>query len=249
LRAVIFDVDGTLVQTECLKARSYAIAAQQLLELDEPDERAIEAYREIVGAARKVASRHVMEKLGLRDVLSPLVTESAGEPEDVLTGMRLEIYNGIVRDPEVLRANRWPHTVDLLRVAHEGACQTALATMSKRDDVLHVIHSLGIEEWIDLVLTSEDVSKPKPDPEIYLLAARRLAAEPRECLAIEDSVNGVTSALAAGFNVVAIATPFTNAGLHASEIIDDVWIVHRPEDVAGVVRKRIAEHDRGVHGA
>ena len=248
MRAVIFDVDGTLVQTERLKARSYAIAAQRLLGLGEPDERAVEAYREIVGAARQVASRHVMEKLGLRDVLVPLMAgHGVAAPEDVLTAMRLEIYNDIVADPEVIRANRWPHTVDLLRVAREGACLTALATMSKRDDVMHVIHSLGIEQWIDLVLTAEEVEHPKPDPEIYLLASRKLDVPPDECLAIEDSVNGVTSALAAGVNVVAIATPFTAVGLHVSEIIDDVWIVHRPEEVAEVVRRRIAEHDRSAH--
>ncbi len=248
MRAVIFDVDGTLVQTERLKARSYAIAAQRLLGLGEPDERAVEAYREIVGATRQVASRHVMEKLSLREVLEPLmVRHGVAEPEDVLTAIRLEIYNDIVRDPEVIRANRWPYTVDLLRVAREGACQTALATMSKRDDVLHVIHSLGIEQWIDLVLTAEDVEHPKPDPEIYLLASRKLDVPPEECLAIEDSVNGVKSALAAGVNVVAIVTPFTAVGLHLSEIIDDVWIVHRPENVAEVVRRRIAEHDRSAH--
>lgn len=248
MRAVIFDVDGTLVQTERLKAQSYAIAAQRLLSLDEPDERAIDAYREIVGSARQIASRHVMEKLSLRGVLEPLrASYDVTEPEDVLTAMRLEIYDDIVRDPAVILANRWPYTIDLLRIVREGACRTALATMSKRDDVLHVIHSLGIEQWIDLILTSEDVEHPKPDPEIYLLASKKLGVPPDECLAIEDSVNGVTSALAAGANVVAIATPFTSVGLHLNEIIDDVWIVHRPEEVAEVVRRRIAEHDRVAH--
>lgn len=57
IRAVIFDLDGTLVQSEKLKAQSYAIAAQQLLSLPEPDPRAIEAYRKIVGSSREVASR------------------------------------------------------------------------------------------------------------------------------------------------------------------------------------------------
>jgi phosphoglycolate phosphatase-like HAD superfamily hydrolase len=69
IKAIIFDLDGTLVQTEKLKAHSYAVAVQRLRGLPEPDPRAIEAYREIVGAASDVASRHVMEKLGLKNEL------------------------------------------------------------------------------------------------------------------------------------------------------------------------------------
>lgn len=58
IQAIMFDLDGTLVQSEKLKALSYAIAVQRLRRLAEPDPLAIEAYREIVGSARDVASRH-----------------------------------------------------------------------------------------------------------------------------------------------------------------------------------------------
>jgi hypothetical protein len=56
------DLDGTLVQTERMKALSYAVAVQRLLGHSQPDNRAIEAYRDIVGTSRDVASRHIMEK-------------------------------------------------------------------------------------------------------------------------------------------------------------------------------------------
>ena len=73
INAIIFDLDGTLVQSEKLKALSYAMAVQRLRRLPEPDNRAIEAYREIVGAARDVASRHIMESLELESGLRPLM--------------------------------------------------------------------------------------------------------------------------------------------------------------------------------
>ncbi len=248
IRAVVFDVDGTLVQTERLKAQSYAIAVQRLLGQARPDRRVVEAYGDIVGAARNVASRYVMERLGLQSRLRPLMAQyNVSTPEEVLTAMRLEIYLDMVAKPEVLRDNQWPHTVDLLRIAKEAACLTALATMSKRDDTMHVVRSLDIGHWLDLVLTAEDVEHPKPDPEIYLLAAEKLGVPPAECLALEDSVNGVQAALAAGTNVVAIATPFTGIGLHLSGVVEDVWIVHKPEEVAVVVRRRIEEHNRTAH--
>ena len=62
ISAIIFDLGGTLVQSEKLKAQSYAIAVQRMRNLPEPEPLAIEAYREIVGAAREAATRHVIER-------------------------------------------------------------------------------------------------------------------------------------------------------------------------------------------
>jgi len=248
IRAIIFDLDGDLVQTEKLKARAYALAVQQIRNLPEPDTRAGEAYREVVGAQREVTSRHVMDKLGLEKELRPLMSQyGVSEPWEALTAVRYQIYDKMVSDPQVIRDNQWPYTVDLLRVAKETACLTALTTLSKRKDVLHVIRSLDIEPLLDVILTAEDVTRGKPDPEIYLLAAQRLEVPPEHCLVLEDTVNGIKSAQSAGMNVVAIATPFTNASIHTSEIIKEAWIVHEPEKVAEVVRQRIEEHNLTDH--
>ncbi len=217
ISAIMFDLDGTLIQSEKLKSLSYAIAVQRLRGLSEPDQRAIEAYREIVGAARDAASRHITESLDLDSDLRPLMTQhDANEPWEVLTAMRTEIYDNMVADPQVIRDNQWPHTVDLLRVARDAYCRTALATMSFRNEVLHVLRALDLEESLDIVLTREDVQQPKPDPEIYLTACGLLGVAPEDCIVIEDSPNGVRAGVAAGMNVVAFATPFTKAGLHSS---------------------------------
>ena len=244
IRAIIFDLDGVLVQTEKLKARAYALAVQQIRNLPEPDARAGEAYREVVGAQREVTSRHVMDKLGLEKELRSLMSQyGVSEPWEALTAVRYQIYDKMVSDPQVIRDNQWSYTVDLLRVAKETACLTGLTTLSKRKDVLHVIRSLDIEPLLDVILTAEDVTRGKPDPEIYLLAAQRLEVPPEHCLVLEDTVNGIKAAQSAGMNVVAIATPFTNASIHTSEIIKEAWIVHEPEKVAEVVRQRIEEHN------
>ena len=248
INAIIFDLDGTLVQSEKLKAQSYAIAVQRMRNLPEPEPRAIEAYREIVDAAREAATRHVIASLDLESELRPLMAQrGANEPWEVLAGMRTEIYNNMVEDPQVLRDNQWPHTIGLLRVARESFCRTALATMSYRKEALHVLRSLDIEESLDEVLTREDVENPKPDPEIYLLAARKLDVQPYDCLVLEDSPNGVQAGVAAGMNVIAVATPFTIAGLHSSQVLDHVWMVHEPEELLDLVQERIAEHNREQH--
>ena len=248
IRALIFDLDGTLVQSQKLKALSYAIAVQRLQGSSEPDPRAIEAYKEIVGTAREVASRHITESLGLESGLRPWMAQhGVSQPWEVLTVSRTEIYGDMVADPQVIRDNQWPYTIGLLRVARDSACRTALATMSYRKEAFHVLRSLDLEESLDGVLTREDVRHPKPDPEIYSLAAQKLGVQPGDCLVLEDSPNGVRAGVAAGMNVIAVATPFTIAGLHSSQVLEHAWMVHEPEALLDVVKDRIAEHNRTAH--
>ena len=248
IKAIIFDLDGTLVQSEKLKALSYAMAVQNMRSLSEPEPRAIEAYREIVGAARDVASRHIMESLELEPDLRPLTADyGLAEPWEVLSAMRKDIYDDMVADPQVIRDNQWPHSIGLLRIARDNGCRTALATMSYRNEALHVLRSLDIEDSLDEILTREDVEKPKPDPEIYLLAAQKLEVQPQDCLVLEDSPNGVSAGVAAGMNVIAVATPFTIAGLHSSQVLEHAWMVHDPDALLDMVKDRIAEHNRTAH--
>lgn len=171
----------------------------------------------------------------------------ASEPWQVISNMRKSIYDDIVADPQVIRDNQWPHTIGLLRVARETYCRTGLATMSYREEAFHVLRALDLEKELDVVLAREDVQRAKPDPEIYLLAAQKLGVPPEECMALEDSPNGVRAAVDAGMNVIAVATPFTIAGIHSSEVLEHAWVVHEPEQLPDVVRRRIEEHNRAAH--
>jgi len=247
IKAFLFDLDGTLVQTEKLKALAYAIAVQLVRGLFEPDQRAIEAYRESIGAPQDITSQHIMEKLSLEEDLRPLMKEyEISTPAQVLKKIWTDLYPKMVANPSLLKRNQWPHTLDLLRIV-SNTCLTAIVTGSPRSAVLHVLHSLEIDSIIDLIVSGEDVTHGKPDPESYLLAATQLQVLPEECLVLEDSVNGILAALTAGMDVVAIATPFTNAGLHSSEIIEHAWIVHEPEKLAETVQRLIAKHNRTAH--
>ena len=102
IRAIMFDLDRTLVQSDKLKAEAYAIAVQRLRQLREPESRAIEAYRASVGASREVASQIVIDRLGLEPELRPLMAQyEASEPWQVLTKMRTTIYDEMVADQEL----------------------------------------------------------------------------------------------------------------------------------------------------
>ncbi len=248
ITAIMFDMDGVLVDNEKLKGLSVGMAVQRLRGLPEPDQQGIQAYREMVGASREVVSRHIVEKLKLEPDLRPIMSEyGASEPWEALGSMRRAIYDDMVADPQLVRDNQWPHTVGLLRMAKESNCKTGLATLSARTEALQFVKALGLEQTLDVVLAREDVKNGKPAPDIYLLAAEKLGVEPQDCVVIEDSPIGVRAGVAAGMNVVAFGTPFTIQALHSAQLVDHRWIVHDPEKLTDVVQERIAEHNRADH--
>ncbi len=248
ITAIMFDMDGVLVDNEKLKGLSVGMAVQRLRGLAEPDPQGILAYREMVGASREVVSRHIVDQLGLALDLRPIMAEyGASEPWEALGAMRRAIYDDMVADPQLVRDNQWPHTVGLLRMAKENNCKTGLATLSARTEALHFVNALGLEQTLDIVLAREDVENAKPAPDIYLLAAEKLGVEPQDCVVIEDWPNGVRAGVAAGMNVVAFGTPFTIAALHLAQVVDHRWIVHDPNKLNEVVQERITEHNRAAH--
>jgi len=127
--------------------------------------------------------------------------------------------------------------VDVLRYVSQKGRLTALASMSSGGQVQKILALSGLDRQhrFDLVLTCEQVSRPKPDPEIYLLAASRLGQIPGDCLVIEDSTVGVQAGLAAGMRCVGIATPLTGESLHAFSGLSPEWIVDDSQELVEVV--------------
>jgi phosphoglycolate phosphatase-like HAD superfamily hydrolase len=112
---MIFDLDGTLVQTERLKAISYARAAIELRP-DAVDEAAVmAAFRDVVGLSRNEVATALIERFALAQAAGTRMAEfGVGTPWQAYIQLRLRHYEAILADPEALRRNQWPHNVDLL---------------------------------------------------------------------------------------------------------------------------------------
>lgn len=100
---------------------------------------------------------------------------------------------GVVEFIETLRARRVP---------------LAVATSARRSDVVDLLGPLGLLDRFDVIVTAEDVEHGKPDPEVYLLAARRLDVRPDACLVFEDAIVGVQAARRAGMRVFGVASSY-----------------------------------------
>jgi len=238
--AMIFDLDGTLVQTEKLKALSYAQAAVELRpELDEAT--VVDAFRDVVGLSRREVAQRLLARFDLETAAAARMDEfSVATPWQAYIQVRMRRYGDILMNPQVLLRNQWPHNVALLQRARQVCEKVGLATMSYCPQAQRVLEILGLQDQFDFVATRDDVEAGKPDPEIYRLVATELAMPPSKCLVIEDSPAGVEAALAASMACIAVTTPFTRTRIHAANLLDERWIVDDPDDLFGVVEQMLA---------
>lgn len=243
IRAVIFDLDGTLVQTEKLKALSYARAAVELCPYTLSEVHVVEAYKEVVGLPRREVARALIERFGLHEAARARMAEfSVTSPWQAFVQVRMRFYDAMLADSEMLRDHQWPHSVALLQQAQQAGCKVALATMSRCKQAQRVLKILNLEDRFDFVATRDDVENGKPDPEIYQLVAVELGVAPEECLVLEDSPSGVKAALAAGMHVIAVATPFTRECLLGTPLLPPEHVVHDPTLLPEAVTHVMEQH-------
>jgi len=224
IQAMIFDLDGTLVQTEKLKALSYAKAAIELCPHDIREEDVLAEFKNVVGLSRREVSETLVKNFW-----------------QTFVQVRLHHYEEMLADPEVIRTHQWLHNLAILEEARRSNCQTGLATMSQCAQTTRVLNILGLHSAFDFIATCYDVEHGKPDPEIYYLVSDELGVPPKECLVLEDSPSGVKAAVVAGMWCVAVTTPFTRQGIHDLGLLEERWIVDDSDLVVKVVREMVEE--------
>ena len=184
LKAVLFDMDGVLFDSEALVLRSW----EQTAEIHGiPDVR--EVCLRCLGTNAAESRRLFLEKYGADFPYDTYKAEmSARYWENVGEG-KLELKPGVREILDALRQNGW---------------KTAIASSTRTAVVREEMQHFGLEQMFDEIIGGDMVRRSKPDPEIYLTACRVLGADPAETYAVEDSYNGIRSAAAAGMRPVMI---------------------------------------------
>lgn len=240
IQALIFDLDDTLIRTELLKMASYAMAISDLGHSEIQEEDISRAFRHLVGLSRKEVSQRLLDEFHLetqaRDRMSLFDAES---PWEVLAKMRMNHYDRLINDPEVLHGKERKAIIDVLRKARQLGYKIGLATMSCRNQVTRILNFLGLSDVFDCIATSEDIQSTKPSPDIYLWVAEKLKVAPANCLVIEDSPVGVRAALAAGMHCIGVPTSMTMESLYSAGILAADLIADRERDFPGIVRKML----------
>ncbi|MEQ9618147.1 MAG: HAD family phosphatase [Deltaproteobacteria bacterium] len=241
IKAIIFDLDGTLVQTEALKAKSYAKAAVELDNSLTEDE-VVEAFKDFVGLSRKEVALGLLKRFNLEEPASKRMEEfNVDSPWQAFVDIRMDSYYAMISDPRILKEHQCPYNLGLLKWARGEGYPTGLGTMSHRREAYRVLDVLGIRSEFDFIATTQDVEHTKPDPEIYNLLADELGVPHSGSLVIEDSSSGVKAAMAASMNCIAVTTDFTRESVHQIPPNARLRIVDSPPELLGTAKAFIHE--------
>ncbi|MDF1559619.1 MAG: HAD family phosphatase [Bacteroidales bacterium] len=224
IKAVIFDLDGTLIQTEVMKAQSYARTVNILTGKVVAEDEVLNGFKKYVGLSRKEVVKGLTEEF-LEELTGANRRNSTEDMQHAIITKRLEIYKSMVNQPELLSHFFCPYNLGLLNALYTDKYMIALATMSHMNEVEKILDTLKIKDKLGLIMTSDRVSNGKPDPEIYLKSIEALKVQPNESIVIEDSVNGIRAAMAAGLNVFAATNEITRDSVHASGLLPGEFII------------------------
>jgi len=199
LKAIVFDMDGVLVDSEpfILEGATRMFAERGLVV--QPED-----FKPFVGAGENRFVGGPAEKYGF-----PLDAEEA-------KARTYAIYDEITRG----RLAPLPGAITFIASARADGYRLAVASSADRIKVGINLREIGVPpETFDAIVSGEDVIHKKPAPDIFLVAAERLGVPPENCIVVEDAVNGVAAARAAGMRCLALTTSFTSKQLAGADWI------------------------------
>jgi beta-phosphoglucomutase family hydrolase len=186
--AVIFDMDGVLVNSEPFYVEVEQTNFRQLgLEISE------EEHQTYQGTATDRMWQLIKERHGVEYSVKDLVK---------MTNNLVTPYFNSMEKMEAM-----PGVETLIKKLKEKEIPLALASSSYAGVIEIILQKTGLKKYFDVVVDSQLAGASKPDPEIFLLAAQKLGVQPGKCIVIEDSTNGIKAAKAAGMFCIAFAGP------------------------------------------
>ncbi|WP_354622733.1 HAD family phosphatase [Psychromonas sp. MME2] len=206
--AAIFDMDGLLLDTERISMQTFseACSALSLPMLKE-------VYLKVIGCNATTVQEIICSGYGSQLDYQALRSEWLRRYHGIVTKQAIPIKEGVVELMQWLKSESIP---------------IAVATSSDKEIATIKLTLAGLIDYVDCLSTGCEVTKSKPDPEIFLLAAARLQVPAQQCLAFEDSHNGVLAAVAAGMQVYQVpdlippSTELIAMGHHIHSSLADV---------------------------
>lgn len=227
LGAVIFDMDGVLVDSEPLQEAALA----EFLELRGKSMSRAD-YAATIGLSHQAFWETLIDSLGLEETIERCI----GDHEALLL-------------PRLADLSPSPGAFELVTGLASRGIPLAVASSSFRPVVDATLRAIGLTDAFRAVVSGEEVGHGKPDPEIFLLAARRLGVAPGRCVAVEDSPHGVRAAIAAGMACLGVVTAYSAADqLQATRTVASLADV-APSDIADLVARAPLDGRPGLGSA
>jgi beta-phosphoglucomutase family hydrolase len=201
ISAVIFDVDGTMIDNNPYHKKAWSVFLKKHeISLDTFD------YRKLFGKHNKEILNFVFG----RELSAEESKEHAFEKEAIYR----EIYRPHIKPQKGL--------VKLLQECKAMGIKLGTATSAPPENLDFVLDELGVRSYFDACVDASQVNKSKPNPEIFYLTARKLKKHANECLVFEDSPSGIKGAINAGMKVIGVnVIDIELAKKHCEMIVDD----------------------------
>jgi beta-phosphoglucomutase family hydrolase len=129
-----------------------------------------------------------------------------------------------------------PGALELIRSLKQNEIKMAIASSAPMENIRLIIRGLGIDDYFQAIVWGREVAEGKPSPQIFLLAARKLEAEPRSCVVVEDAVAGVAAAKRAGMKCVAVTNSHSRNSLKEADLVTTTLAAVSVSNLAGLFR-------------
>ena len=202
MKAVIFDMDGVLINTEPLHYRCWKeiLKEKNGIDLD------YEVYLPCIGSTR--------------GFFMDLINENYGPVFDDVDKMNALMKEKKAQITEAEGFPEMPGVENALKQLKEMGYKLAVASSSPESEIMDAMTRLGLMPYFDSITSGDHVEHPKPEPDTFLLAAERLNVPTDNCLVIEDSTNGGRAALAAKMDCVWLHNPHSGHQDIANAILE-----------------------------
>ena len=183
----LFDWDGVVIDSHAQHEESWALLSQEL--------------------GRPLPEGFFKKTFGMRNQsIMPLwMPELEGDQERIIAlgDRKEELYREILRRDGI---EALPGVKDFLKAARAAGIPASVGSSTPRKNIDTVIEMAGLEGLFDAIVSADDVTRGKPDPEVFLKGAQRLDRQPSRCVVFEDAFVGIEAGKAGGMKVVGIAT-------------------------------------------
>jgi beta-phosphoglucomutase len=197
--AVIFDMDGVLVENSEIHNKAWQMIARKY-----GKEATTEEIKSIFGGTNKLFVSKLLNINNEGEINAIAIEKEA---------LYRDIFIKEIKMPEGLEC--------LLKELKNYEVPCAVATSAPRENVDFVLDELSIRKFFNVLVDESYVKKGKPDPEIYNITAEKLEIKSDQCVVIEDSVFGIQAALAAGMKVIGITTTFSAGQIKNAHLVID----------------------------
>jgi len=208
IEAVIFDMDGVIVNSEPIYQQIEKEMFRDLgIKID------AETYRTFVGLKTLEMWKFIVNQFHL-----------PYHPPDLDREEEKRYIESLLKENGMMPV---AGSIQLIRLLHDHGYQLALASSNSKVAINAVLAKFNIDKYFSLVISGEDVNKSKPEPDIFIKAAKGLRKDPDECLVIEDSTNGVKAAQLAGMKCFA----YENSQTGIQDLSEADLIVRELKDI------------------